>query len=78
MFDYIKDRFKPEMFYVEALRRRAWWVLEFKNVAEELEFGELIMRKRGTYPTFIPLMTGSEVDDVFVNAAQEAKNVSKG
>jgi hypothetical protein len=68
LFGDIAERFHPEAFYVEAGRRKAWWVIDFDGSAALTELTHLSITRAGTYPTFIPVLSGDEAATVLPEA----------
>lgn len=77
LFGHIAARFKPEAFYVEAGRRKAWWVINFDGTADLTEFTHLSIRQAGAYPTFVPVLTGEEAATAIPAAVAAAQQVPR-
>jgi len=47
---YIAERFKPEAFFVEADRRAAWWIIDFRTRAANVQFTHVALARAGAPP----------------------------
>jgi hypothetical protein len=70
---YIAEEFKPDVFYVETIRRNAWWVIDFESEAKRVQFTPLAIWKAGNYPTLIPIMTAWQTAERIPGAAGKAQ-----
>jgi hypothetical protein len=76
IFAHIAQQFQPEAFYVEAGRRKAWWVIDFSDAAELTDFTHVSIWNAGAHPTFVPVLIGEEAARVIPEAVAKARDVS--
>lgn len=74
LFGQIAERFKPEVFYVEASRRAVYWVIDFADAAAVTEFMHVVVARAGTYPELRPLLTAAEAPAAIGKAIQLARS----
>lgn len=57
LFEFLKEQFKPEAFYLEAARRKLWMVVDFETGGDLNKLTCIAVFKFGAYPEFFPLLT---------------------
>lgn len=77
IFGYIMERFKPEAFYVSALRRQLWLVVDLATMAQVHELMQIAGQAVGAGPKITPVMLGSEAAQVIQEASENAKKAPR-
>src|SRR5262245_17344504 len=77
LFKYIAETYKPEAFYVDATRRKGFWVIDFKDNTQMVEFTHTCVWNAGAYPNYTPVLTGQEAATAIPVATQKAKKISQ-
>lgn len=73
LFARIGERWKPEVFYVAAGKRAAYWVIDFESNASVAELLHLLLAKTGATPTLVPVLTPAEAAVVVPDAFRKAR-----
>lgn len=73
LFGYIAEKWKPEAFFVQADRRVAFWIIDFRDNASLTEFTHVALARAGAYPHLRPILTADEAASAIPKAIEQAR-----
>ncbi|MCW2632465.1 MAG: hypothetical protein JWR88_1427 [Pseudonocardia sp.] len=72
LFGWIADRYRPELFWVDAGQRSASWIIDVSEPGQLHELVHVAARKAATTPQITPVILGPEAADTIPAAMKVA------